>query len=229
MEIKNFTYLLLLLAHLIIPVVLSLQKKVHFVFQLRYLLPAIIFTGAIFIIWDIRFAELEIWFFNPNYLLGIDLLKLPVEEWISFVIVPLSSVYIYEYVKIRLKSFEKPNLLVAFSLLLLLLFGILTYFYRVKLFAFFTFFLLTIYCAYTIFRNRFKRHYTKFYLTFLITLFPYVIFKGLLIRFTVVGYNTDHIIGIRLFAIPLENFGYLFLMLLMTITIYEYLKERQFY
>lgn len=229
MDIKNLSYLLLLLVYLIIPVILSTQKKVRFVFRLRYLLPAAIFAGAIFVMWDMRFTELGIWSFNADYLTGIELMKVPVEEWLSFLIIPLSSVYIYEWLKIRLENFEQPNAFVVVSLVIFAVTGILAYVFRKNVFSFFTFFLTAIYLGYTVFRNRFKKHYTKFYLAFIISLIPFLIVSGILNIMPVIIYNTDHIIGVGLFGVPVEKIAYLFMLMLINITIYEYLNERQYY
>lgn len=229
MEIKNLTYLVLLLVYLIIPVVLSTQKKVRFVFRLRYLLPATIFAGAIFVMWDMRFTELGIWSFNPDYLTGIELIKVPVEEWLFFLILPLSSVYIYEWLKIKFENFEKPNIFVGVSLLIFVLTGILAYFFRKNMFSFFTFFLTAIYLGYTIFRNRFKKHYTKFYLAYAISLVPFLIVSMVLNTMPVIIYNTEHIMGVGLLGVPIEKMAYLFMLMLINITIYEYLNERQYY
>lgn len=227
MEIKNLTYLLVLLVYLIIPTVLSTQKKVRFVFRLRYLLPAIIFAGVIFVMWDVRFTELGIWSFNTDYLTRIELLNIPVEEWLSFLIIPLSSVYIYEWLKIRLENFEQPNIFVAISLILFITSGILAYVFRKNMFSFFTFFLTAIYLGYIIFRNRFKKHYTKFYLAFFISLIPFFIVSVVLNTMPVIIYNADHIIGAGIIGVPIEKIAYLFMLMLINITIYEYLNERK--
>uniref|UniRef100_UPI0032165932 lycopene cyclase domain-containing protein n=1 Tax=uncultured Draconibacterium sp. TaxID=1573823 RepID=UPI0032165932 len=229
MEIKNLTYLLLLLGYLVIPVILGSQKKVRFVFQLKYLLPASIFAGAIFVMWDIRFTELGVWSFNPTYITEIDLLKIPIEEWLAFLIIPLSSVYIYEWLKLKLEHFEKPNIFIVISLAIFAISAILAYSHRKNMFTFFTFFLTAIYLGYTIFRNRFKKHYTKFYLAYAISLVPFLIISAILNIFPVIIYNTDHIIGTAILGIPVEKFAYLFMLLLINITIYEYLNERQHY
>ncbi|HYQ58628.1 MAG TPA: lycopene cyclase domain-containing protein [Draconibacterium sp.] len=229
MEIKNLSYLLSLLIYLIIPVTLSFQKKVQFVFRLKYVLPAVIFAGTIFILWDIRFTETGIWSFNPDYLTGIEILRLPVEEWLSFVIIPLSSVYIYEWLKIRFEEFEKPNLFLAVSLISLLTAIVCAYVFRARMFTFFTFFLLAIYLGYTIFRNRFKKYYTKFYLTLIISLVPFLIVSALLNSMPAIVYNSEHVIGVSFFGVPVEKTGYLFLILLINVTIYEYLNNRRHY
>lgn len=229
MEFLNLSYLFLLLVYLIIPVVLSIQKKVRFAFQLKYLLPAVVFTGAIFGMWNIRFTELGIWNFNPEYLTGIELGGVPVEEWISLLIVPLSSTYIYEWLKIKLENFEKANFFVALSLIVFVGSGVLAYFSRQNMFTFFTFFLTAIYLGYMIFRNRFKKHFTKFYLTYAIVLIPFFIVSIAANVMPVIIYNAEHLIGKALLGVPFEKFGYLFLMLLISVTSYEYLSERQYY
>ncbi|MCY1720668.1 lycopene cyclase domain-containing protein [Prolixibacteraceae bacterium Z1-6] len=229
MDIKNLTYLLLLLVYLVIPALLSMQKKVRFVIRLKYILPASIFTGAIFVMWDMRFTELGIWSFNVNYLTEINMFKVPIEEWLSFLIIPLSSVYIYEWLKTRFDKFEQPNIFVAVSLVIFVISAILAYIFRKNMFTFFTFFLISIYLGYTIFRNRFKKHYTKFYLAFGISLMPFIIVSATLNALPVIIYNTDHVMGAAILGIPAEKFAYLFMLLLINITIYEYLNERQHY
>ncbi len=227
MELKNFTYILLLLGSFIVPFVYSFEKQVRFYTKFKYMIPGILFSGAVFILWDIRFEELGIWQFNPEYILGIYLLNLPIEEWLFFFVIPYCCLFIYEVLKLTLASFEKPNLFVAVSLVLLVAFALLAYFARTKLYTFFNFFLLTIYFGYTIFRNRFKQHLTKFYLTWAISLIPFLIVNGVLTALPVVEYNDLHTLGIRLFTIPLEDAFYLFLMLIMNTTIYEYAQTQK--
>jgi len=229
MEFKNFTYLLLLLALIVIAILFGKNKKIVFRQNLKYLIPSIIFSGTIFILWDIRFNELGIWSFNPEYILGIYILKLPLEEWLFFVVMPTYCIYIFESLKIKLASFEKPNLFVAVSLVLLVIFVLIAYFARQKIYTFFTFFLLAIYFAYTIFRNRFKQYYTKFYLTYAVSLLLYLPLSVILTNRPIIEYNNLYLLGPRFFAMPVENFGYFFLLLLINTTIYEYLKQQRFY
>ena len=229
MDIKNLSYLLLLLIFLVIPITLSFQKKVRFVFRLKYILPAIIFAGAIFVMWDIRFTQMRIWSFNPDYLSGIELLRLPIEEWLAFLIIPLSSIYIYEWLKVRFEDFEKPEIFVIVSLVLLLITGVLAYVFRTRMFSFFTFFLSAIYLGYTVFRNRFKKYYTKFYLALVISLIPFLIFSAILNSLPAIVYDSTHTMGFAFLGVPVEKIGYLFLLLLINVTIYEYLSSRRHY
>lgn len=229
MEFKNFSYLLILALTFAIPLLFGFKKQIDFFRNLKHLIPAMLFSGAIFIIWDLRFEERAIWRFNPEYVIGVNILNLPIEEWLYFLAIPFLSVFIYEFIKLRFSSFEKADIFLAFSLVLFILFAVLAYTTRQKLYPFFTFFLTAIYLGYTIFRNRFKKHFTKFYLAYFVMLIPFLIISGLLTTLPIIEYNPEFLLGIRLYTIPLENFVSLFLLYLMNITIYEYLKERRIF
>ncbi len=229
MEFKNYTYLLLILGLLAIPLSFTFNNRICFYAKLKYLFPAIFFSGAIFLLWDIRFTGLKIWSFNPEYLTGIYIYGVPMEEWLFYFAVPYSAVFLYETLVVKFPDFEKPNLFLAISLVLFVAFGLIAYFARQKVYTFFTFFLLTIYFGYTIFRNRFKQHYTKFYLTWFIFLVPFFIVKLVLTALPVVEYDNMHNLGVHIFTIPLEDFFCFFLLLLMNITVYEYFRKQQFF
>lgn len=229
MEFRNFTYLLLMMLTVAGPVTFSFEHEVKFYSKVKFLIPAILFSGAIFILWDIRFEELGIWSFNPDYVTGIYIMNLPVEEWLFFLVIPYTSVFVYEVLNVKFPQFEKPNLFAAVSLVLLAAFVYMAYSARHHLYTFFTFFLLSIYFGYTIFRNSFKPHYTKFYLTWLILLVPFLVVNGILTALPVVEYNPMHILGVHIITIPVEDFFYFFLLLLINLTIYEYMKKQQLF
>jgi len=229
MQAAQFTYAGLLLATIAVPLALSFDRKVRFYTNWKYLFPAIIITAAVFIVWDVRFTEVGIWRFNPDYLLGYSYQGLPVEEWAFFIVIPYATLFVYEVLKSYLPAFEKANLFVVISLVLIILFAALTYYKRDHLYTFFNFMFLAVYFGYTVFRNRFKQHLTKFFLTYLVCLVPFLVVNGLLTSLPVVEYNPDQIMGLRIINIPIEDFGYFFLLLLMNATIYETLKEGNYY
>lgn len=229
MELKNFICLLLLVIFIVIPVIFSIKREDQYLNKLKYLLPSIIFTGVIFVIWDIRFTELRIWEYNPDFISGIKIKNLPLEKWFFFIAIPFCSVYIYEFLNGKTTRFENPNVFVAISLVLLVVFGGVAYFFRQNLYTFFTFFLLAIYFGYTIFRNNFKKNYPRFYISFLVALIPFLLLRGVLTTLPLIIFNSAHITNIHIFTIPIEDLGYFFLLHLMNVTIYEYLKVRQFY
>ncbi len=229
MEFKNYTYLIILLITMAAPLVLSFDKKMQFYKNLKYILPAIIITGAVFLMWDISFTRLRIWGYNPEYLIGKDLVGLPVEQWFFFLAVPYSAIFVYEALKFYLRKYEYANPFLAFSLLLIVGFALMSYFFRYQGYTFITFLFSGVYLTYTVFRNKFKQHLTKFYLAYFVLLVPFLIVNGILTSLPVVEYNNTYTLNIRLIHIPIENFSYFFLLLLMATTVYEFLKESKYY
>lgn len=229
MEIKNFTYLFLLVGSIVVPLCLSFDKKVQYFKNLKYIFPAIFITAFIFWIWDIGFTKAKVWSFNQEFTLGINLMGMPLEEWLFFIVVPYCCLFIYEVLKFYLNKQEFPGLFQTFSLFLITGFASLTYLFRHQNYTFITFLLSTLYLGYTVFRGKFKPHITKFYFAYFVSLIPFMVVNGILTSLPVVEYNPAHILNIRILDIPIEDFSYLFLMLLMATTIYEVLKERRFY
>jgi hypothetical protein len=117
----------------------------------------------------------------------------------------------------------------AISLVLLVVFGLVAFFSREKIYTFFTFFLLAIYFGYTLFRNRFKNHLKHFYIAFLILLIPYFALLVAFVKLPAVSYSYNYSLPLRLLQVPVENIAGLFLLLFINITITEYLAERRFY
>lgn len=229
MELKNYTYLVVMIATIAIPLALSFDKNVQYYKKLKYILPAILIAGAVFIMWDINFTKSRIWGFNPEYVIGKDIMGLPIEEWMFFLVVPYSCVFIYEVLKFYLRKYEFANHFLVLSLFLIVAFALISYFNRHQAYTFITFLFSCVYLTYTVFRNRFKPHITKFYFAYFVSLLPFLIVNGILTSLPVVEYNNLHILNIRIINIPVEDFSYFFLLLLMVTTIYEYLKESKYY
>ena len=229
MEFKNFTYLILLIVSIAVPLIQSFDKRKRYAEKIKYIIPAILITAAFFIVWDINFTEAKIWTFNTEYTFGLILKGLPIEEWLFFLVVPYCCIFIYEIVKVDLEKYEYPNFFLALSLVLIVGFGLIGYLFRQHRYTFPAFLIPAIYLGYTVIRNKFKDYLTKFYFSYFISLIPFLIVYGILAALPLVTYNPAHILNIRILNIPVEDFTYFFLLLLMMITIYEFLKERRFY
>ena len=78
-------YLLINLCSISIPFLFSFHKRLEFHKSWPALWPALVITAAIFIVWDVWFTEMGIWSFNPDYLIGWNILGLPLEEWLFFI------------------------------------------------------------------------------------------------------------------------------------------------
>jgi lycopene cyclase domain-containing protein len=229
MEFQNYWYLLILFALAGLTMFLFLKKTIVFIMEIKYMLPAIIFSGAIFVLFNNRLFETGIIHFNINYLMGTKIYNLPVEEWLFLLIISLFAFSVYILVSVRFANLEKPNLFMGISVVLLLAFGFEAWSSRQKLVPFFIFFLLVIYFGYTLFRNRFKVHLAKFFISYLIVVVPFLIIRAIVNSLPVILYSNDYILGLRLFNMPVEEFAYLFLLMLINITIFEYLRDNQLY
>ena len=173
MDFQNYWYLILLFVLAGLTMFLFLKKTIVFVMEFKYMLPAIIFSGAIFILFNSRLLETGINEYNLNFILGKRLYYLPVEEWIYLFIISILSFSVYLLVSAKFEKLEKTNLFVAISVVLLAGFAFVAWTARDILIPFFISFLLAIYLAYTLFRKRFNQHLGKFYISYLFTLAPF--------------------------------------------------------
>ena len=95
----HYTYLAVDLAVLAVPLALSFDRKVRFARFWPALFPAIAVMMALFIPWDIAFTEQGIWGFNPDYLSGLWIAGIPLEEWLFFLCIPYACLFTYESLK----------------------------------------------------------------------------------------------------------------------------------
>ncbi len=229
MDFSRFTFLLGLLIFAIYPIVGMLFIKVRFNQNIRYIFPSILVSCIIFLLWDIKFTEVGIWNYNPELTVGLSHKGLPVEQWLFYLLVPFSAMVVYEYVKRRYATLNLNNIFTAVSLVLVVAFAIIAYQYRVRFYTFFTFLFTTIYLVYTIFRKQFKPHLTALFLTYLLMLIPYALFSFLLTSTAVIAYHQEQVLNVWLGMMPVENLVFLFLLLLINLTVFEYLSERKFF
>lgn len=224
-------YFILHLFTISFPLVRSFEYRVKYYTKWTPLLLAILLTGAVFIIWDVLFTRAGVWGFNPDYLSGIYLVNLPVEEWLFFVTVPFASIFIYEnviyFIKKPLQS-KTAHLIMTLAGSSLLTTGLI---FSDQLYTFYCFMgtgaILLIHGIFI------KAEYTgHFLITYLFHLIPFFLVNGILtgsfIDGQIVWYNNAENFGIRLFTIPVEDTAYSMFLLLMNVTLYEYFKKNWF-
>lgn len=218
-------YLYLNIFTILFPLLLSFDRKVAFYKKWPFLWPAIGANAALFIVWDVLFTKAGIWGFNEEYLVGIYLFNLPLEEVLFFITVPYACVFIYEVLnayiaKDLLQPYAKGITLALIPALLLL-----AVFNSGKLYTSITCTLLALMLGlhYFFFKTR---KLGRFYLAYLVHLVPFLLVNGVLTYLPVVWYNNSHNLGLRIVSIPVEDTMYSMLMLLLTISVYEALKQR---
>ncbi|WP_293788758.1 lycopene cyclase domain-containing protein [uncultured Pedobacter sp.] len=222
----NYTYLLINIAVIFFPLVLSFDKKVHFFSKWKFVFPAILLTGIVFLIWDILFTKLNVWSFNPDYLVGINLFGLPLEEMLFFLTVPYACVFIYECLNIYFPKSNLQKYSLAVSNLFLGLSVALLFFGYNRWYTLINFGFLLIVLAYVEYVNVKFRFMYRFYRAYLVSLVPFYIVNGFLTAVPVVIYNDKENIGFRVGTIPFEDHFYLMSLLLMNVFLYEFFKSR---
>ncbi len=205
-------YLILNIASLIIPFLYSFENRMKYIKRWKAVFSSIIITAIFFIVWDIIFTKIGVWSFNPRYHSGIEFFDLPIEEWLFFICIPYASIFIhfafhYFLPKVSLSDktvriYDKWYTLVNYSVLVLVL-------------------------TYTVFKV--PDILNTYFLTFLIVLIPFSIVNGILtgsfIDEPVVSYNNSENLGIRLGTIPIEDVGYAFSMLLMSLVLIKKIEK----
>ena len=226
---EHYYYLFLDALTLSFPLLRSFESKINYSKKWFALFPSIIIVALIFIVWDVIFTINGVWGFNPRYLVGFELFHLPIEEWLFFIVVPFSCVFIYECVKYFRKPILWPNygkIIAAVLGTFLIVLGIFNY---SKNYTFITFLSLGLFLLIHILL--FKSNYLgTFFFSYLFVLLPFLLVNGILtgsfIEEQIVWYNNEENLGIRIFTIPIEDVFYGMLLILLNITLYEYILKK---
>ncbi len=95
----NTEYLIVLLAILCVPLLLSRDRNLRLYAHPQRLLLSIAIPSVVFWTWDLAATARGHWWFNSRYVLGIRFLGLPVEEWLFFPVVAFVSIFVWESVR----------------------------------------------------------------------------------------------------------------------------------
>jgi len=223
------TYLWINLLSISVPLLVSFHPRVRLYKKWNILWIAIILALIPYIIWDVYFTEKGFWGFTDAYLLGVEILGLPIEEWLFFICIPYACMFThYALLDLNSKRMLKAKSVKYLTVVLLLLFAInavvnyqLAYTLIDMAFAFAILLL-----AYLSNKTLLK----SYYLTFIVMLIPFIIVNGVLtgtgIENEVVWYNDLENLGMRFFTIPVEDFAYAFSLILLNLLIFERLVKR---
>ena len=222
----KYTYLLVDLTCIIVPFIASFYPKHPFYKEWKYFFPANLIVALFFIIWDIIFTHRGVWGFNADYLTGYNIVNLPIEEVLFFICIPYCCVFTYFALKYLVKKIPLDK--AEFYLKLVILFTSL-FFMAAGFGRDYTFFtgLFTALYMLGIFYFKTRMNYT--FLTYFLIIPFFLLSNGLLTGYftesPVVWYNAAENIGFRIFTIPVEDSLYGFLMIAMSIGLYDWVKK----
>jgi lycopene cyclase domain-containing protein len=209
---------------------LSFENRIAYRKTWKYLFPATLIVATFFVVWDAIFTILSIWSFNPNYYLGYKLLYLPIEELLFFVTIPFASVFVYENMNYYIQKDLLKKIEPYISIVLLLLFFGVAFFYWQKLNTTVSFLLPGIFLLYHVFfLPAWQR--SRFYLAFLVILIPFIlvdtVLTGGLTDAPIIVYNPDEYSGFRIISIPIEDLPFGFMLLFWIVSIMEAWRKKE--
>lgn len=209
---------------IIIPLLFSFENNLKYYKKLPQVLFASIVVGIPFIIWDSFSTSNNLWSFNSEYVYGVRLFHLPIEEILFFITVPYSILFLYEtYLFYTIEDSKVFNIYPIFITSLISLFTAIIFFeknYTFTILLIFTFLQLTFF--FTKPRFIFRK---KFLFFILFTLVPFGIVNYFLTSIPIVQYNLKEMIGIRIITIPLEDFVYSISLISSYLYFYELAKR----
>ncbi len=166
---------------------------------------------------------------EEEYINGLKFLNLPIEEWLFFICIPYASIFTHYALKYFFPTIgfnRKVTAIITLSFIVILL-VVLVFNYE-KAYTFYNYSLLVLILLYSLLSK--NKELQSFYITFLVILIPFFIVNGILtgsfIDGEVVWYNNDENLGIRIGTIPIEDIGYAFNMLFMSIILIEKFKQK---
>jgi lycopene cyclase domain-containing protein len=226
---SRYLYFAILAGSLLVPFLLSFDRKVQFYRRWKYLFPAMIPPALFYIAWDMYFTQQKVWDFNPKFISGYHIGNLPVEEVLFFFVVPYCCMFIYECIRVyfrNLKQQSRDERILKVMSVLLLLTGIIFY---DRMYTSWTFILCGLFIQVIYFFRHFFRHFdaTLFIISYSVILVPFLVVNGVLTSMPVVIYNHSENLDLRIWRIPVEDVFYGMLLILMNVVIYEKLKSRR--
>jgi lycopene cyclase domain-containing protein len=214
-------YLILDLVTLLCPLALSFDNRVRFVKSWGNVFIASTLIAIPFLIWDAIFTENGFWGFNPDYLVGVSLFGLPIEEILFFWVVPLACVFVYECCKFYFRNvnWRWLNLAVQIALFCYIVFlsgqnvsGWYTLTANISAVIVMAFWFISIKSP-------------QIGISYLLCLIPFLIINGVLtgswIDAPIVWYSSDQFSNLRIGTIPMEDAIYGFTLIASNILLHE--------
>ena len=222
-------YSLLLALIFLVPLILSFESKLQFYRQWKSVIPSILLVATFYLVCDVYLTKKGIWGFNPRYHSNVLLYGLPLEEWLFFIVVPYASIFIHETLDLYFPNFQlsyRASVTLSVVLIAILSITAILNFNKTYTVYIFTVSIAAVLLSFI----DVSRVLRKYYLSFLVILIPFIIINSILtgtcIEEEVVWYNNNEILGLRVLTIPIEDFGYVFSLILFNLLLIAVFKNR---
>ena len=222
-------YSSLLFFSLIVPFALSFDRKLQFYKSWKFLFPSIFAVAFFYLAFDIYFTKIGVWGFNTQYHLNLLVAGLPLEEWLFFIVVPYSCVFLHESLTLYFPRFRlKDKVSRLLTIILIFLLSAAIVFNPGKAYTAYISSTVIVALIFALFDK--TKVIQRYYSTFLVILIPFLtvnaVLTGSFINQEVVWYNNAENLGIRFLTIPVEDFGYAFSLILFNLLLVAKLKAK---
>ncbi|MCF8411937.1 MAG: lycopene cyclase domain-containing protein [Melioribacteraceae bacterium] len=202
-------YLIINIATILFPLILSFENKLKFYKRLPALIGSILIVSTGYIWWDILATARTDWGFNSDYLLGLKIFNLPLEEVMFFITVPYAFTFLYEtlsyYITDKRISFRSSLLII-----LVLTFLVTAFLFHAQDYTFTVLLACALCLLVLFFLNNDLLKSRNFWLFVVLSFLPFLVVNYILTSVPIVKYSPEAIWGIRFLTIPLEDFFYHF-------------------
>ncbi len=219
--IGKYTYLLLDIGTLLGPLMLSFDKRVAFYRYIKYLIPAMVITGIVFIVWDVIFTREGVWEFNEQYITGIHILNLPLEEWLFFIVVPYACTFIYAVLPAYFRIQFNARWVIGIYMALIAVLTLLALLNTDKAYTSINFGLGAIILL-LIFTIKTKQTKGWYLVAYVVSFFPFFLVNGVLTALPVVIYNNMENLSLRMYTIPVEDSIYAMTLIFMNYSMMDF-------
>lgn len=225
---KSFTYLIIDISCILIPFIASFYAPNAFYKVWKSFFKSVFLVGLFFLIWDEYFTTIGVWGFNEDYLTGVQVGHLPIEEILFFISIPYACVFSYYMLKYLVKDIKLKEFSTKLTLALILGSLILVGFNYSKWYTGSTFILLSLLLLMGYMK---KVDFTYYYLTFLMILPFFFISNGILtgtgLASPIVWYNDQENLGLRMGTIPVEDTFYGMILIFMNIYLFDSFRQKK--
>ncbi len=225
---KALTYFAILFATIFVCFLFSFHPKLKFNKHFGSFLKASILVAVPFIVWDIYFTKLGVWWFDYSYTTGVSFFGLPIEECLFFVCIPFSCVFTYYCLNrfMNWKKLEGLNTIISCFFILLMTVSIVCFYD--KMYTALTSVVLLATFIYLQFIAR-VNWVTKAIVVYTILLFGFLPVNGVLtgsgIDSPIVNYNPNEFLGVRIGTIPVEDWFYGLAQFLLNLYFFQLFSE----
>ena len=222
----RFEYLLFNVVIIAGPLLFGSLRRFYFLDRLKQVFLSIVIIAVPYILWDALVTDSH-WMFNEQFILGIKIAGLPIEEILFFLTVPFACLFTWEMIT-RIFPDVRTNTglfaqRISYILPVLGLWLILTG----RQYTGFVLIFLALAVSLDKILGTGLIYQRRFYLYLLIIVIFTLLFNGYLTWRPVVLYDEAYQLGFRIFTIPIEDFGYGVSLLFLNTILYEKFKSKK--